>query len=303
MAVVKVDLKEISREKNIPYSDVLWDYVAQDFLWRVNTGGLEEFLWLKKPHYETGERLSFYYVEGAGRGSKGTDLPEMTKVLQNIMVDDVQTNDRSDIIWSMISDNVPAHAEADGSAGIRADEVGRWSFMAKCDDIDVPFSIKIEWISEENAGIPVGKDIEALNRFHKDIHINVYSPESILGEQIFEIMEKLELVSDMKPFASAYEILIDNSISGRHIVDIFKQKAQERPKVVTMRRLEQIKGYRGYAYMKKRWNQYVKRTGIDVGWEDALDLILGFLEPVWTAFCNNEIFFDDWMPELGRFLG
>ena len=179
----------------------------------------------------------------------------------------------------------------------------KWSFLAKCDDIDVPFSIKIEWISEENAGIPVGKDIEAMNLFHKNIHINAYSPESILGEQIFEIMEKLELVSDMKPFASAYMILRDNSISGRHIIDIFKLKAQEKPKVVTMRRLEQIKGYRSYAYMKKRWNQYAKRNGIGTGWEDALDLILGFLEPVWTAFCSNEIFFDDWMPELGRFLG
>lgn len=295
MAVVKVDLKQISVEKNIPYSDGLWEYVAEDFLWRISAGKLEEFLWLKKPDYVTGERLLLYYV--AGNNSKDRD--PLDEILRNVIIEDAGINDRSDIVWSLAGDIDHLSINNSGNSY----PVEKWSFLAKCDDIDVPFSIKIEWISEENAGIPVGKDIEAMNLFHKNIHINAYSPESILGEQIFEIMEKLELVSDMKPFASAYMILRDNSISGRHIIDIFKLKAQEKPKVVTMRRLEQIKGYRSYAYMKKRWNQYAKRNGIGTGWEDALDLILGFLEPVWTAFCSNEIFFDDWMPELGRFLG
>ncbi len=303
MAVVKVDLKQISMEKNIPYSDVLWEYVAEDFLWRISAGKLEEFLWLKKPDYVTGERLLLYYV--AGNNSK--DREPLDEILRNVIIEDAGINDRSDIVWSLAGDidhtagSVGTNLSINNSGN--SYPVEKWSFVAKCDDIDVPFSIKIEWISEENAGIPVGKDIEAMNLFHKNIHINAYSPESILGEQIFEIMEKLELVSDMKPFASAYMILRDNSISGRHIIDIFKLKAQEKPKVVTMRRLEQIKGYRSYAYMKKRWNQYAKRNGIGTGWEDVLDLILGFLEPVWTAFCSNEIFFDDWMPELGRFLG
>lgn len=300
---MKVDLKQISMEKNIPYSNVLWEYVAEDFLWRISAGKLEEFLWLKKPDYVAGERLLLYYV--AGNNSK--DREPLDEILRNVIIEDAGINDRSDIVWSLAGDidhtagSVDANLSINNSGNLYP--VEKWSFVAKCDDIDVPFSIKIEWISEENAGIPVGKDIEAMNLFHKNIHINAYSPESILGEQIFEIMEKLELVSDMKPFASAYMILRDNSISGRHIIDIFKLKAQEKPKVVTMRRLEQIKGYRSYAYMKKRWNQYAKRNGIDTGWEAALNLILGFLEPVWTAFCSNEIFFDDWMPELGRFLG
>ncbi len=300
---MKVDLKQISMEKNIPYSDVLWEYVAEDFLWRISAGELEEFLWLKKPDYVAGERLLLYYV--AGNNSKDRD--PLDEILRNVIIEDAGINDRSDIVWLLAGDidytagSVGANLSINNSGN--SYPVEKWSLVAKCDDIDVPFSIKIEWISEENAGIPVGKDIEAMNLFHKNIHINAYSPESILGEQIFEIMEKLELVSDMKPFVSAYMILRDNSISGRHIIDIFKLKAQEKPKVVTMRRLEQIKGYRSYAYMKKRWNQYAKRNGIDTGWEDALDLILGFLEPVWIAFCSNEIFFDDWMPELGRFLG
>ena len=28
-----------------------------------------------------------------------------------------------------------------------------------------------------------------------------------------------------------------------------------------------------------------------------------FMKPLWHAVCCDEIFFDDWMPELGRYLG
>ena len=70
-----------------------------------------------------------------------------------------------------------------------------------------------------------------------------------------------------------------------------------------MHRLEQVYGYRSYAYMKRRWEQYCKRLTrqqrayANAGWEETLDLILDFLTPVWSAFCNVEIFYDDWMPE------
>ena len=49
-----------------------------------------------------------------------------------------------------------------------------------------------------------------------------FSPESRLGEQLFEIMDKLELVSDMKPYGDAYEILKRYSVSGRQIIDILR---------------------------------------------------------------------------------
>ena len=55
-----------------------------------------------------------------------------------------------------------------------------------------------------------------------------------------------------------------------------------------------------------KWmNKILIDWGIDAnaGWEETLDLILDFLTPVWSAFCNDEIFYDDWMPELGRFMG
>ena len=64
MVVVRVDLRHISDEKKLSYSDVLWQYVKQDFLWRINNAGLGKVLWLQKPYFATGEKLAFYYVYG-----------------------------------------------------------------------------------------------------------------------------------------------------------------------------------------------------------------------------------------------
>ena len=184
-----------------------------------------------------------------------------------------------------------------------------WNLSAMCDGEKVPFAVRLERLDEADAGVPMTKNIVFMNSFYGDADICFFSPESRLGEQLFEIMDKLELVSDMKPYGDAYEILKRYSVSGRQIIDIFKVRAKNKPKTVSMHRLEQVYGYRSYAYMRKRWEQYCKRLTrqqrvyANAGWEETLDLILDFLTPVWSAFCNDEIFYDDWMPELGRFLG
>ena len=100
------------------------------------------------------------------------------------------------------------------------------------------------------------------------------------------------------------DILKKDSISGRHILEEFRSLGEKEPKVVNLKRLEQIEGYRTYAYMEKKWQQYEKRQGrVPEEWSKVLDRVLRFLGPTWKAFCQNEVFFDDWMPELERFLG
>ena len=56
--------------------------------------------------------------------------------------------------------------------------------------------------------------------------------------------------------------------------------------------------------MKKRWQQYEKiHLKEKEEWECVLNRIMTFISPVWKALCEDEIFVDDWMPELERFLG
>lgn len=85
MVVVRVDLRHISDEKKLSYSDVLWQYVKQDFLWRINNAGLGKVLWLQKPYFATGEKLAFYYVYGSP-GGRAEDNGTPFDVLRNIII-------------------------------------------------------------------------------------------------------------------------------------------------------------------------------------------------------------------------
>lgn len=85
MVVVRVDLRHISDEKKLSYSDVLWQYVKQDFLWRINNAGLGKVLWLQKPYFVTGEKLAFYYVYGSP-GGRAEDNGTSFDVLRNIII-------------------------------------------------------------------------------------------------------------------------------------------------------------------------------------------------------------------------
>ena len=118
---MKVDFKKICEEYNMSYSDVLWRYVSEDFLWRIRANNLEEVLWLTKPQFKECERLTLYYVES--RTSKKAGSPQ--EILDNKILGNKEVNSRSDIRWS----------------GYQKENI--WILKAKVNDTEIPFSVKI----------------------------------------------------------------------------------------------------------------------------------------------------------------
>lgn len=277
---MRTDLYKLSQEMNTNFPDLLWQYVAEDLFWRLEKTGLIENYWLKNQDYLEKKKIVLFQTT-----DKKNSLEKLQKILE----------EESDIEWS-------------GSF-----EEEKWSLSAKYSNcnhnqispeiIEIPFQIEIHRLIDEGLVSPTRVEIEFINRKHKKIVMNSYSIETILGEHIFEIIRKLELINDMKSYEVVFSILDSNSISGRRIIEILEVFSKKEPKVISKRRLEQIEEYKTYSYMKKRWNQHAKRRQIQCSWEEVVDKILSFIKPLWTAMCNNEIFFDDWMPELGRFLG
>ena len=134
MVVVRVDLRHISDEKKLSYSDVLWQYVKQDFLWRINNSGLGKVLWLQKPYFATGEKLAFYYVYGSP-GGRAEDNGMPFDVLRNIIVGNAGLNSHSDVVWtnaelSKQTAKVSAN-EPDGSD--MQPLIHTWNLSAMCD--------------------------------------------------------------------------------------------------------------------------------------------------------------------------
>jgi hypothetical protein len=169
-------------------------------------------------------------------------------------------------------------------------------------NMEVPVSLALRPIRGEGLKPGVRQD-KLLALGERELTYPIYAPENRLSHGIFTIVERLELISDMESYYEVYQILKNESLKGRRVVEEMRLLVDASPRVKKEQRLEQVAGYRSYAYMKKRWKQYLHNHGREpLSWEDVLDLILVFLKPIWHCLCNDEVFFDDWMPEIGRFI-
>lgn len=286
-------MKEKSEKLQIPFADLVWVYVAEDVLIRVSESSYHTCLCMADCDIlACGNRLTFYYVPSGRRIPQdmlvaGQDFSEelLEKMLQELFTSSAM----EDIIWI--------------SAYSKKENCYVCQMTAVYEEMKVPVSLYILPIKE--ADIRMTKE-EVVLPMHENRQLEcfVYTQEDRLGAYVFEIMNKLELISDMEAYAVVNDILKQEPISGRHMMEQLAVLSQKYPKVLREKRLEQLAEYQKYTYMRKRWEQYEKNHKRQKEeWSSVLTRILSFVTPIWTALCRNEIFFDDWMPELERYLG
>lgn len=292
--------REKSIKDNILLSDILYGYAVEDVMRRIERSSFKEFLWLTnetavgEEAYKktTKESLEFLYVESQKKNfrTENSAGDAFSKELLEFLIKELFYNiEETDIYWNCTV------GETENGATLLLDGI----YM----DMHVPITVRIA-VARIGAQRPKSQELKLLFEEKKKCIYFSYSKEEILSEAIFEIMRKLELISDMEAYDLANEIIKSHSISGRHIIEDLKAMGKKEPKVIYMKRLEQISSYKNYGYMKKKWQQYVRNHKTEgEEWEDVIERIVGFISPLWKALCENEIFFDDWMPELGRFLG
>lgn len=292
--------KDRSEKSKMAIADILYGYAIEDLMVRLEQSSFHEYLWLTSDAVLTEaayrkkvkDRISFYYYMEpriSYRQGKLQAGDALGIQIMELLAKEILQQERDDIFWTYYIE--------EKSMGFSLNMEAHYRQMR------VPVVMWIE-VVPKNAQKPKWKELKLSYIRGNTCRYMSYSKESILAENLFEIMRKLELVGDMEAYSVANEILKTDSISGRHILEEFRVLGEKEPKVVTMKRLEQIKGYKSYAYMKRKWQQYEKNHGCKPeSWEQVLARIVAFLDPSWKALCDEEIFFDDWMPELGRFLG
>lgn len=294
------ELKDRSVSLGISFADLLRGYVIEDMMLRVSASFYKEVLCLETSpvlgeaayRERTERRIHFFYQE-----SERTIPPEklqpgqkLSRALAEQMINDIFVKEnKQEILWS-------------GKVSEKTDYV-ILSLEAVYHEMKVPLTLVITSLKTADFR-PVKKEEELIAIPGKTVTYLLYAPENHLGEYIFTMVEKLELVSDMKCYYETYRILTTQSFGGRNILDELVLLTENTPKIKNEQRVELLAGYKNYAYMRKRWEKYLRNHKYPrVAWEEALELILKFIQPIWHCLCCNEIFFDDWMPELGRFLG
>ena len=113
----------------------------------------------------------------------------------------------------------------------------------------------------------------------------------------------MELIPEMSAYDTAYQILCTEAVDGRHIRDMLGEFCEKELLIPEMARAEEIISYQNYSYMRKRWEKYLRhRSRKEPSWQEVMTVLEGFLPRIWKSLCEDEVFFGDWMPELGRFL-
>lgn len=293
-------LKAKSASLGVAFPNVLYGCVLEELLRLVYSSEFSGNLWLANPEvlgvdvYRKGQKrmLKFYYMESANPIPEEKLIPgqKLSWKMASYMIALIFRKERSVYVsWKGMAQ--------------QKDYGFAWNLIGELEGMDVLIEAALIPF-EEGTGIQEkGKFVSFMNP-EQEITYMKYPSDNLLSDNLYEIIKGLELIDSMEAYAVADEILRTKSISGRRIVDELMRLTKEEPELLKLKRMEQLQSYRDYTYMKKRWEKYAQsmESGLPE-WEEVIDRLCMFLRPVWNAVCENEIFFDDWMPELGRFLG
>lgn len=303
--IKKAELKKKSEDLGIPFSSMLAGYIIEEFMYLVSASEFSRNLWLKNEDvfeidsYQENFYLTLDFIYHAEEKIVKTDKmiagQKLSAELAEIMLQAVFVKEKT--------------------KGIRWKWQYQWDLeqlkvqvTAEYEEMKVPFSIEVR--PHYLHGVTPEKRTRTLFMHEKEeINYRHYPAESILAEQLLEMLTYLELISSMKCYDIAYQIISKEPVDGRRIKDTLELLCEKNNISLTEERGSMIAGYKDYAYMEKRWEKYVKPLRKDKNasgqiptWQELMERLSRFVIPIWNCICKDEIFFGDWMPELGRYL-
>lgn len=300
------DLKKYSDQQNIPFAQVLGWYVTGLVLYFTEKTGFKDNLVVKTPTsldpsqdvHILEDGIKCYYIEDKSIGKTAGFVPgcAYTRDFTAKLLLEIQKE--------AVKEYCPLV--------IKVGTGNRIEFSY--DGMYVPLEVKIEpgtdflkkkepdfEDEEETDDLPGEKttygffDPEIM-----EIGVRAYPKEYLAADYICEIIEKLELINDIDVYLYLYRLLGTTKFAARDVCDAIE--AEKRTEL-TWQSFETFKGYVKNTQMKKKWKVLLRRHRIkEPGWEETMEVLIRFIEPLWAALTRDELFFGDWMPELRRYL-
>lgn len=174
--------------------------------------------------------------------------------------------------------------------------------IANLENYEIPLEIKL-FESKEEDFLPVEDVFEPTMETGKRVAVKLYPVEKRLADDYAEIFEKLELLGELSPYTDIVDIISSNFISGRKFSEYLIENCEKKNVSLKQDKLTTISSYVNNKYMVKKWKSLTRVKKISgQSWEDILKKVCEFMDPVWNTICKEDVFFDDWMPELGKFM-
>mgnify|MGYP004442801157 FL=1 len=107
----------------------------------------------------------------------------------------------------------------------------------------------------------------------------------------------------MDRYYEVYEILSSYPINGRKVKETLNESFKDMDRSALLKRVNIIRDYGSYTYMKKKWKVVLrqKKTS-EPQWQDVINCLYSFLNPIVDSMIKNTVFLGDWMPQLKRYL-
>lgn len=284
-AMIEKTIHVLAKELQIPYANMMAAYTIEQFLKNLSGSAYASRLWLAESNryrLEAYRRKIDLSIRFYDVGREGSTDEEIQTMLQSICMRTGQA-EHEGIHWEVIKKE-------------------SWVVTAVIGSRHIPLSIYLIPLQKDDE-IPVQVTVHLCSKNNEGILCYQYPSEDSLVEGFVQIMENLELIRDMQVYEDVWQILMRESVDGRKIEQQLMLRLKEKGICPDQKRMELFGSYRDYRYMKKKWNAYLKRQNQkEPVWEDVMEKILAFLQPVWEMMQQDMIFIGDWMPELGRFL-
>ncbi|SOC10412.1 hypothetical protein [Pseudobutyrivibrio ruminis] len=175
------------------------------------------------------------------------------------------------------------------------------SLKITVDDMYIPINLYFKKHGASHEPEKISLELIAYGNRKVDVLINPKEEE--LSKHLLEIIDKLELINNMDYYYDAYEILTSNPVNGRKVKDRLSELVKEKGIVIDDSRLNMLKSYGDYTYMKRKWKVELRqKKKSEPQWSDVNNCLMNFLSPIWDAMEKNMVFLGDWMPQLKRFL-
>lgn len=272
------ELESISQRNNIPFVDLLIQYGCHYVFKKIIKSSLRDKLWLKKKlnTEPTEPGLVFFPAKD--------NCDELKEELESLF----QEKEKEGVYAALLK-------KENKELPFSMETKNRILLQIILEKYKIPFYIEIKPY-KKNMIFPIEENAEGLPYYR-------FPVEEYLAQGFYEILDKLELLNELSWYKDIYDILLTEPIEGRKVRDCFV-KLLEAKKIPSLeKRLNTVKGYVNYGYMKKKWkNEKKRQAGEFPEWSLVIDLLIAFFSPIFDAVMKDEIFFEDWMPQLGRYL-
>ena len=169
------------------------------------------------------------------------------------------------------------------------------------DRMYVPLTVEI--LPQKETSVTPGRKELHLLVLDRIYPVTCYPTEYEAADEMGEILSGLELLGEMESYLHVYEIFQNHPVEGVRFQTALRETLKKKHLSFSEDRLRTVLGYRDYSYMKKKWKVLLRRQKLlSPTWEEVIDMLSSAVLPIWEVSVRDEVFFGDWMPEIGRYL-